>query len=243
MLISSAASAAEPYIGISAGVGVAHKSKENGSITTDIVAAEGNGAIPSGTSLGLETRNNAGLALSGTAGVRFENGLRFEAELSYTQNDVKSHSNLAVGGTVVDGAPVSVLTRSAATPTTSTIGAVINNGGDGRVNRIGAFANAFYDFNRQGEIQPYLGAGIGFQNVDVRYIPSGVPVADSSKTVFAYQVIAGVTAKISKRLELFGQYNYRGASRARVPLELLPARLGVESKQSIFSAGVRIPLG
>jgi opacity protein-like surface antigen len=247
-MVSGAAYAAKPYVGVAAGVAIAHKSKENGNFTAAVPAVTSGSttvfnAITSGTALGLETKNKAGLALSGTAGLRFDNGLRVEAEVFYTQNDVSSHRNLTVGTAVIDSVDSTVLTRIA-TPSGTTVGTVIGNGGNGRVKRYGVFANALYDFNREGKFQPYIGAGLGFQRVDVRYIPSNVGVANSGKTRFAYQGIVGATYKISDGLELFGQYNYRASSRARVStLPLLPATLGVESKQSIFTAGVRIPLG
>jgi opacity protein-like surface antigen len=79
--------------------------------------------------------------------------------------------------------------------------------------------------------------------VDVRYSPSNVGVSRGDKAVFAYQGMAGLTYKVSPSFEVFGEYKYRGAGRANVPLQLLPASWGVQSGQSILSMGVRIPLG
>jgi opacity protein-like surface antigen len=242
-LTPTAAFAGKPYVGVAIGAAIAEKSKETGGLTSTVPATPDFAAIPSGTSLGLETKNKTGLALSGTAGMRFDNGLRVEVEASFTRNDVRSHKNLAVGGTIIDSVDSAVLTRGLASASNPTVGAVIANGGDGDVKRYGAFANVFYDINRDGNFQPYVGGGIGVQKVDVRYAPSGVVVADASKTRFAYQSIAGATLKLSERFELFGQYTYRGSSRANLPLQLLPGTLGVQSRQSIFTAGLRIPLG
>ncbi len=44
-------------------------------------------------------------------------------------------------------------------------------------------------------------------------------------------------------MEIFGQYNYRDAGSTKMQLDLLPADLRAESKQSIISLGLRIPLG
>lgn len=235
--------AGTPYIGVGAGLTLPNKSKEKGATTADIPATAAFPAIPSATSLDLETRFKTGFNVSGYAGYRFDNGFRLEAEVAYSENKVKNHRNLAVGGTVVDALDVAVLTRGAPATTNPTVGTVIGNGGGGRITNWAVMGNAYYDFNAGGSIQPYVGAGLGIQKVDVRYSPSGVGVSQGDKAVFAYQGMAGLTYKISPSFELFGEYKYRGADRADVPLQLLPARWGVQSSQSLLSLGVRIPLG
>jgi hypothetical protein len=55
--------------------------------------------------------------------------------------------------------------------------------------------------------------------------------------------MAGATYKIGPGMEIFGQYNYRDAGSTKMRLDLLPADLNAKSKQSIFSLGLRIPIG
>jgi opacity protein-like surface antigen len=234
-----------PYIGISGGVTLPGKSKERGTFNSTVPATVAPNpvypAIASGTELGLETRFKTGFDISGQFGYRFDGGVRVELQVAYSQNDVKDHRNLTVGGTTIDGIDASVLTRGATAG--ATVGTVIAAPGKGRVNNLAVLANAYYDFNREGKLQPYIGGGVGIERVDVDYVPSGIQVAKGKKTVFAYQAIAGLTFKVSPGVELFTQYAYRGAARARVPLQLVPATFGVQSRQSVISAGIRIPLG
>ncbi len=243
--VSPALAEGGPYIGISGGVTLPQTSKERGTFTSTVPATVAPNpvypAIASGTDLGLETRFKTGFDVSGYFGYRLDNGLRLEVQVAYSRNDVKSHSNLTVGGTTVDGIDASVLTRGARVG--ANVGAVIAAPGVGRVSNLAILGNAYYDFNREGKLQPYIGAGLGIERVDVNYAPSGIQVARGKKSVFAYQAIAGLTYKVSPGVELFTQFAYRGADRARVPLQLVPATFGVQSRQSVLSAGIRIPLG
>ena len=69
-------------------------------------------------------------------------------------------------------------------------------------------------------------------------------VADDSDGGFAYQLMAGASVALSDNAEVFGQYTWRDRTdTADVPLNLLPATLGVETGQSIVSAGVRVKFG
>jgi opacity protein-like surface antigen len=242
-LAAAPALAEGPYVGVSGGVALPQASKNAGTFTSTVPATAAFPAIPSGTTLDWRTKFDTGFNISALAGYRFPGGFRVEAELGYSQYGVKTHSGVTVGGTNIDALDVAVLTRAAPAAGNPTVGAVVGNGNFGRVKNLGGYANAYYDFNAGGNFQPYLGGGVGVQQVSVNYSPSNVKVGIGKKTVFAYQLMAGATYKISPGLELFGQYNYRAADRARIPLSLLPADLGVESKQSLISVGLRIPLG
>lgn len=239
--IATVAHAGETYVGASAGINLQNDSKNRGRITTAIPSTAAFPAIAADTPLTWTTDFDNGLDLNLMAGHRFDNGFRVEVQGFYNRANVNRHTNLAVGGTVIDGLDSAVLTRGAASATNPTVGAVLSTD-TGRLKNYGAFANAFYDV-KAGSFMPYVGGGIGFQRENVRFNPSGVAVANQGKTVLAYQAMAGATYKISPSLELFGQYTYRIADRAKVNLILLPAELGVKSKQSIFNVGFRIPFG
>lgn len=60
--------------------------------------------------------------------------------------------------------------------------------------------NVFYDFNRGGRLQPYVGVGAGYANVEL------ADVYDSSN--FAWQAIAGVAAPVGDRLTVDLGYRY-----------------------------------
>ncbi len=235
--------ASETYIGLSGGIAMPSDSANEGQFDAAVPATADWGAIPAGTSLAWDTEFDNGWTISGQVGVKLDSGLRGELEVAYAKYDVASHSGLAAGGAAIDGVDVAVLTRGAPSASNPTVGQVIADG-QGSVDTLGAFANVFYDFNAGGSFQPYVGAGIGYQRVNVEFMPSGVPVADDSDSGLAWQAMAGASFAVSETIDLFAQYTYRDSfDRAEIALDLLPATLGVESRQSIVTAGVRVKLG
>lgn len=245
LALSPAAAMAKdgPYVGVSGGVALPNDSNNSGSFDTTVPATDDFGAIPAGTSLGWNTEFDTGYAINGQVGYAFDNGIRIEVEGAYTRYDVDTHTGLTVGGANIDGVDVAVLTRGAPAATNPTVGAVIADG-QGRVSNFGLFGNVFYDINTGSSFKPFVGAGLGYQWADVQYRPSGVDVADDNDGGFAYQLMAGASVALSDSAEVFGQYTWRDRTdTANVPLNLLPANLGVETGQSIISAGVRIKLG
>ena len=240
---ASAQTTPGPYIGLSGGVALPGDSNNSGETTATIPATDDFGEIPAGTDVAWETDFDTGFAINGQVGYAFENGVRVELEGSYTKYDVDSHEELTVGGANIDAVDVAVLTRGEADDDNPTVGAVLADG-QGDVSNFGIFANAFYDIETGSGFKPYVGAGVGYQWVDVDYQPSGVPVGDDDDGTFAYQLMAGASFAVTDTVDLFGQYTYRDTfSDADIPLTLLPATLGVESQQSLVTAGVRVRFG
>lgn len=110
------------------------------------------------------------------AGYGFSNGFRAEAELSYRQNEW--------GPEFIADPPDDEFT--------------------GDTTAWAAMVNLYYDFNRGGGIQPYLGLGVGAANVDVGFDGAG----GGDDTVAAYQGLAGVGFGITDRLMLDIGYRY-----------------------------------
>jgi len=235
------AHAGEAYLGVSGGAQFAENSNNQGEFTADVAATPDWGAIPSGTSLAWATDFETGYHMGLHLGYEFDSGFRTEIEVFYGRNDVDSHANLAAGGAVIDGVDVAVLTRGAPDAANPTVGAVIADG-QGSLKTMGVFLNGFYDFEAGGGFSPYVGAGIGLNGVAVKYMPSGVPVADDTKSSFSWQLMAGGTFDLSDNAEIYGQLTYRGMERVDIPLTLLPADLGVKSNQTIASLGLRFKL-
>lgn len=232
-----------PYVGVSGGLVLPGDSSNRGSFETEVPATDDFGSIPAGTSLGWQTEFDNGFGINGQVGYAFDNGFRIELEGAYTKYDVDSHSGLAVGGAVIDGVDVAVLTRGTPGAPNPTVGQVLADG-RGRMSNFGLFGNVFYDIDAGSSFKPYVGAGIGYQWSDIRYRPSGVDVVDDDDGGFAYQLMAGASFALSDNAEIFGQYTWRDRTgTAEVPVNLLPATLGVETGQSIISAGVRVKLG
>lgn len=242
-ILPSAALADGPYVGVSGGIALPEDSSNSGQIDVAIPETDDFGAIPADTPLAWETEFDTGFAINGQVGYAFDNGLRVELEGAYSEYGVDTHSGLTVGDTVIDGVDVAVLTRGAASADNPTVGAVIADG-QGQVSNFGLFGNVFYDIQTGSGFKPYVGAGIGYQWVDVEYTPSDVEVGNDDDGSFAYQLMAGASFELSPSTELFGQYTYRATTEdADIPLTLVPATLGVESSQSIISAGVRVKFG
>jgi opacity protein-like surface antigen len=242
-MFASGAAQAQTYIGVSVGGVLPEDSKNEGAFTADVpatAAAPIYPAIPTGTELGWRTEFDTGYNISAQVGHRFSGGFRAEAEFNYNRAGIDTHRNVSVGGTNIDAVDASVLTRGATVG--STVGTVVDSG-IGKQESYGVFANAFYDFNSGGSFQPYVGAGLGMQRVKFDYRPSDIDVGQGSDTNFAWQLMAGATYKIGPGLEIFGQYAFRDAGTTKMELDLLPADLNAESKQSIISLGLRIPLG
>lgn len=234
---------AQVYVGARGGASLGSESENTGVTTATIPATANFPAIPAGTSLEWDTDFKTGYDIAGTVGYRWANGLRLEAEVGYSNTKVDSHRNLAVGGTVIDGLDSAVLTRGAASASNPTVGAVLADG-RGDVKNLYAFGNLFYDINAGGNFQPYFGFGLGAQRVDVNYQPSGVDVVNDRQTRFAYQLMGGATYRLNNNFELFAQYTWRATpDRAETNVNLLPATLGVESRQSIVGGGVRVAFG
>lgn len=243
LALPSAALAEGPYVGVSGGISLPGDSRNSGQFDAAVPATPDFAEIPAGTALGWNTEFDNGYAVNGQVGYAFANGLRVELEGAFTRYGIQRHSGLTVGGTNIDAVDVAVLTRGAPSAANPTVGTVLDDG-RGRVSNFGLFGNVFYDIETGSGFKPFVGAGIGYQWADVRYRPSGVDVADDSDGGFAYQLMAGASFAVGERAEIFGQYTWRDRTdTADIPLNLLPATIGVETGQSIVSGGVRFRFG
>ena len=62
-----------------------------------------------------------------------------------------------------------------------------------------AMLNLYYDFNRGGRFEPYLGAGVGYANYDLDF---------DDENAFAWQALAGVAIGLTPQLDLDLGYRY-----------------------------------
>jgi opacity protein-like surface antigen len=239
---TTAAHAQEWYAGGSIGILMQDDSDNSGS-TGAFNAGNGAPAIPNGTGVaagtpyGWTTEFDSGMAASAEVGMRYGGGLRSGLELAFTQSDVDRHSGVTLGGTNIDGVDAAVLTGSA-TQLGATVGQIVNDG-QGEITNTALFANLYYDFNLGGAFEPYVGAGIGFAQVDVDYSPSGVGIINGDDTAFAWQLKGGVTWKIDPNWEAYGEYAYRQTDDITLDNQLFPGTLDIENTQSVISVGVR----
>jgi len=79
----------------------------------------------------------------------------------------------------------------------------LDAGGD--VHAWSAMANVFYDFNRGGGLEPYIGVGVGAARINANGDDTFGPPAynfEGEDTVLAYQLLAGVAIGITEQLDL-----------------------------------------
>jgi len=118
---------------------------------------------------------DTGVNFGGALGYKFRK-IRMEFEISFRSNDINNFE--AIGTTFVVPLDISSTTY---------------------------LLNSFYDFESQGKFTPYIGAGLGFSNIDF----SGL-----DDTVFAFKLIGGGSYKINSNLDLTAEYSYLGAQDA-----------------------------
>jgi opacity protein-like surface antigen len=109
-------------------------------------------------------------------GSSFQNGGRVEAELGYRKNDFDEVKFDGIGKADIDG----------------------------DISALSGMGNAYYDFSTKGSFSPFIGAGLGFANIEVDL--DGASSEDD--TVFAYQFILGGSFASSETLSVDLQYRY-----------------------------------
>lgn len=197
--------------------------------------------IAAGTPYGWKTEFDTGYTLSGEVGRIYGNGFRSGLELVYSSADVDTHTGVNVAGTVIDTIDAAVIAGSP-TQLGATVGQVVATD-DGKIKNTAVFANLYYDFNQGGQFSPYVGAGLGFANVDVNYKPSDIAIIDDSKSKFAWQVKGGVTYALTESFDVFAEAAYRATDDVTFSNQLFPGDLSIENKQTTLSVGGRIRFG
>jgi len=244
LMICSAATAQDWYVSGSIGVNAQADSDNAGQTGAFTTGNLGDGStldVAEGTPYGWQTEFETGLAVAGEFGLDYDGALRSGVEIVYTRSDVDTHSGVTLGGGDIGALDAAAL-AGAPDPLGVTIADLVADG-QGELTSTGVFLNAYYDFNRSGDFRPYVGAGIGFLDVDVEYAPSGVGIIDDGETKFAYQLKAGVSFQASETWEVFGEYAYRASEDIAVTNDLFPGTLDIENQQNLFSVGARYRFG
>ena len=102
---------------------------------------------------------DTGFGFVGALGSSLQNGGRVEAELGYRKNDLDELKVDGLGKADVDG----------------------------DITSLSLMGNAYYDISTEGSFSPYIGAGLGFANLEGDLDDFG----SEDDTVFAYQLILG----------------------------------------------------
>lgn len=151
-----------------------------GLITLFPTGGAGGAAIP-GDRVDFDNEFDVGFLGGFTAGRLFENGLRSELEIRYSENDF-DQTRAGGGG---------------------------SSSASGDVSSIALMANLFYDFNKDGTFHPYVGGGVGGAQVSVNdFGTGGGDIFDGDDIVFAYQGGAGLAFDLTDRLTVDAGYRY-----------------------------------
>ena len=126
---------------------------------------------------------DTGFGITAAIGNEYDNGLRAEIEFGYRASDMDELS-----ATISDG-----------------VDSISGSGSiDGDVTAMSLMANIFFDFMPKATVSPFIGAGIGFANVEGDLDDFG----DDDDNVFAYQAAAGIAFSLNQQTKLDVQYRY-----------------------------------
>ena len=232
------------YIGGSVGQTSQSDSDNSGTTGAFTTGNLGDGStldVADGTDYGWNTEFDNGTAYSLEAGLRYDSGLRSGIEVTRSGADVDTHTGVMLGGGSIDGVDAAAVAGSP-DPLGVTVADVVADG-RGDITNTAIFVNAYYDFNRGGAFQPYVGAGLGYSDVEVKYNPSGIGIIDGSEGKFAYQAKAGASYAFNDSWGVYAEYAYRATEDIELDNQLFPGTLEIENTQHILSLGVRYSFG
>ncbi len=111
---------------------------------------------------------------------------------------------------------------------------------DGNIHAWAAMLNGYYDFNRGGGVEPYLGLGVGAARL-VNSLNAGLIVSQDQDTVLAYQGMAGVAFNVTPQLAIDVGYRYFVADDADFDADtfLGPATLDADYDHQAVTLGLR----
>jgi len=153
----------------------------------DTAGTIANAPVPGST---VRSENSFETGIGGSIAIGRDFGrFRAEVEAGYTSDSQNSYTSIA--------------------PPTGRIVANVDQ------TTLRGMANGYFDIT-DGPIQPYVGAGLGITKIDLLFIAPRAPfptedprrLIDGDDTRFAYQIMGGVSARISKSLSFTLQYRW-----------------------------------
>jgi OOP family OmpA-OmpF porin len=112
---------------------------------------------------------------------------------------------------------------------------------DGNIHAWAAMLNGYYDFNRGGSIEPYVGLGVGAAKLDASFADGPIVFYDED-TVLAYQAMVGVAFGLTEQLDLDVGYRYFVAPEASFDGQLAfatPATFDADYEHQAVTVGLR----
>jgi opacity protein-like surface antigen len=191
-------------------------------------SADFDGRAVSGTdaaTIAAEADIEEGLFAGLAAGLRFNDWIRAEAEVSGHWHDAGGYATTVLNG-----------------------GYYTSLGLEGEVNALFVLGNLWIELPFEGEMRPYIGGGAGFGRLEadlsttvIGYGTAGVEDADWA---FAYQLGGGVAYEVTPSMAVDLGYRYKRIDNARLGAEAAatPLETELDYKSHNFLLGLRLSL-
>lgn len=240
--LANVATAQESYISASGGIVMKSDSSNRGELTSSFTTGQGTTipggtVLPSGSSLAWDTQFDAGYGFGFAFGMSSDTGIRSEFEVRYLRNNIQSHSDVRVAGIDIGAEDAGILITGSGN-LGATVAQVVADG-RGHTDTWSFMGNAYYDFNQEGTLNPYIGGGLGYATTRAVFEPSGVAVADHRDGGLAYQAIGGMDFAVAESVKLFAEYRFFGTTSVETELSLLPGTLDIENRNHMANFGIR----
>jgi len=230
------------YVSGSVGRNYQDDTSNNGTFTSDFTTGTVTGVNPplniaAGSPVSWNTDYDDGMSFSLAVGMTMDN-YRFEVEDANSDADVDSHQGVNAAGIDLSGIDAGVLISG----NVGDLGVSTANlvaAGRGELETSTLMLNAYYDFNLDSALTPYVGIGIGTAETEVEFSPSDVGVISDDDNSFVYQLILGASYDFSDNLAAFASYRFRDADEVSLNASLLPARFDINNESNLVDIGLR----
>ncbi len=237
LLSVSGAAAQDFYISGTVGLNNPQDSSNSGRLntafTTPAVPGFSSMALAAGTPFSWNTDFSNGETYAVAFGYNYD-PFRVELALQRASNNVDKHSNFTLNGMDISAANVGILGTGV---TGTTVEGYISP--DGRMESTSVMLNVYYDFDWEGDIDPYVGIGIGNAEEEVVFSSATGSIVDGQENDFAWQLIAGFQYQVDDSVSFFGQYRYFNASDPDFRTTFFPGTVGVENQYQAVEFGLR----
>ena len=163
-----------------------------------------------GTFVNESSQTGAGITSNIVIDAEFDPSLMLEAGIGYDHPATGWRGEFAVGYrtsgidrlTIANDGGVGVALG------VGSLNGISSSSVSGDVGALSIMFNGYYDFDIDGRITPFVGAGVGAATIDSKAYALGVKIVDDDDSVFAYQGTAGIACEISSFWTASAAYTY-----------------------------------
>lgn len=236
VLCASQALAQDFYISGSAGLNSPQDSTNSGQLrsafTTQAVQGFASMPLEAGAPFSWNTDFSNGETYSVAFGYNYE-PFRVELALHRTSNKVDKHTGFTLANMDISRADVGILGAEFSGSSVEGFPA------GGRMESTSVMLNAYYDFDWDGDLDPYIGIGIGNAEEEVAFSSLTGNIINGQENDFAWQLLAGFQYSVDSSVSFFGQVRYFKANDPDFNTALFPGTVGIEHEFQAFEVGLR----